>query len=190
MMLMCKLGSMKHLIVSGMTTPVTEHQQAKNLDDLQQQDELLPPEHYDIGQDLGLTTDVDQIVQVEKEMSDNDFRSKMRQINTEQTKFLYSILNLSKTSNQPYKFLTGGAGVGKTFVIKLLYQALLKYFNVIPGTDPNLLNMLLMAPTGKAAYLICGNTVHSALMIPINQSFDFKSLDIDRLNTLPHKWKL
>ena len=107
-------------------------------------------------------------------MSDNDFRSKLRQLNTAQTNFLYSILNLSKTSIHPfYKFLTGGADVGKTFVIKLLYQALLKYFNSIPGTDPNLLNILLMAPTGKAVYLICGNTVHSSLKIPINQSFDF-----------------
>ena len=70
------------------TAPVTEHQQAKDLDDLQQQDELLPPKHYDIGQDLGLTTDVDQIVQVQKEMSGNDFRSKMRQFNTAQTNFL------------------------------------------------------------------------------------------------------
>ena len=65
--------------------------------------------------------------------------------------------------------------LAKHLSLKLLYQALLKYFNSIPGTDPNLLNMLLMAPTGKAVCLIRGNTVHSALKIPINQSFDFKT---------------
>ena len=50
--------------------PVTEHKQAKDLDNLQQQDDLLPPEQHDTGQDLGLTTDSDQIVQVQKEMSE------------------------------------------------------------------------------------------------------------------------
>ena len=43
----------------------------------------------------------------------------------------------------------------------------------------------MLGPTGKAAYTIKGNTIHSALAIPANQSLkNYKQLDSSRLNTL------
>ena len=43
----------------------------------------------------------------------------------------------------------------------------------------------MLAPTGKAAYNIKGNTIHSALAIPACQSLrNYKPLDSSRLNTL------
>ena len=43
----------------------------------------------------------------------------------------------------------------------------------------------MLAPTGKAAYIIKGNTIHSALAIPACQSLKtYKRLDSNRLNTL------
>ena len=43
----------------------------------------------------------------------------------------------------------------------------------------------MLGPTGKAAYTIKGNTIHSALPIPANQSLkNYKQLDSSRLNTL------
>ena len=43
----------------------------------------------------------------------------------------------------------------------------------------------MLAPTGKAAYNIKGNTIHSAQAIPACQSLkNYKSLDSSRLNTL------
>ena len=43
----------------------------------------------------------------------------------------------------------------------------------------------MLAPTGKAAHNIKGNTTHSALAIPACQSLkDYKPLDSSRLNTL------
>ena len=45
--------------------------------------------------------------------------------------------------------------------------------------------MLLLAPTGKAAFNIKGNTIHSGLAIPACQSLkNYKPLDSSRLNTL------
>ena len=82
------------------------------------------------------------------------------------------------------RFLYSGAGVGKTHVTMLLYQSLYRYFNKRPGKDPDKPCILLMAPTGKAAYLIRGNTLHSALKIPVNQKLQYKSLDTDSFNTL------
>ena len=47
------------------------------------------------------------------------------------------------------------------------------------------INVLLLAPTGKAAFNIKGNTIHTALAIPASQSLrNYKPLDLSRLNTL------
>ena len=92
-----------------------------------------------------------------------------------------------KTSDEPFFcFLSGGAGVGKSHVTKALYlQAALKYYNTRAGDDFHQVKVLMLAPTGKAAYNIKGNTIHSALAIPACQSLkDYKSLDSSRLNTL------
>ena len=50
--------------------------------------------------------------------------------------------------------------------------------------DPNAISVLLTAPTGKAAYLIKGQTVHSALKIPASQGFAYKHLQSSTLNTM------
>ncbi len=44
--------------------------------------------------------------------------------------------------------------------IKSIYQAALKYYNARAGDDFRRVHMLLLAPTGKAAYFIKGNTIH------------------------------
>ena len=76
-----------------------------------------------------------------------------------------------KTSNDPfYCFLGGGAGFGKSHVTKPLYQAALKYYNTKAGDGFHQVKVLMLAPTGKAAYNIKGNTIHSALTIPCSLS--------------------
>lgn len=85
-------------------------------------------------------------------------------LNKEQKEFFYHVLHLIKTSEEPfYCFLSGGAGVGKSHVTKALYQAALKYYNTRPGINFNETKVLMLAPTGKAAYNIKGNTINSAL---------------------------
>ena len=96
-----------------------------------------------------------------------------------QKEIFYHILHQIKTSETPfYCFLSGGAGVGKSHVTKALYQAALKYYNTRAGDDFHQVKVLLLAPTGKAAYTIKGNTVHSAFAVPANQSLrNYKRLD-------------
>ena len=75
--------------------------------------------------------------------------------------------------------------MGKSHLIKSLYQAALKYYNSRAGEDFNEVKILLLAPTGKAAFGIKGNTIHSTLAIPASQSLkNYKPLDSSRLNTL------
>ena len=58
-------------------------------------------------------------------------------------------------------------------------------YNTRAGENFAEVNMLMLAPTGKAAYTIKGNTIHSALAIPACQSLkNYKSLDSSQLNTL------
>ncbi|XP_062597515.1 uncharacterized protein LOC134258932 [Saccostrea cucullata] len=88
-----------------------------------------------------------------------------------------------------YAFLTGGAGVGKTVLVKSIYQALIRHFNKQPGSNPDDPKVLLAAPTGKAAFLINGNTIHNLFQIPASQGFSYKPLRSERLNTLRCKFQ-
>ena len=110
----------------------------------------------------------------------------VQKLNKEQKEFLAHILHLIKTSEEPfYSFLSGGGGVGKSHLTKSIYQAALKYYNSREGEDFRQVTILLLTPTGKAAFIIKGNTIYSALAIPASQSLkNYRHLDSSRLNTL------
>ena len=74
--------------------------------------------------------------------------------------------------------------VGKSTVTNALYEALMRYLNSVPGENPDEVKVLKVAPTGKAAFNIKGNTLHSAFKIPANRGFQYCTLDADRLNTI------
>ena len=94
-------------------------------------------------------------------------------------------MHLIKTTEPFHCFLSRGAGVGKSHLTKVLYQAALKHYNTRAGDDFQQIKVLMLAPTGKAAFNIKSNTIHSALPIPACQSLrDHKRLDSSRRNTL------
>ena len=102
--------------------------------------------------------------------------------------FFYHVLHSVKTSHDPLRlFLSGGAGVGKSTVTNALYEALIRYLNIVPGENPDEIKVIKTAPTGKAAFNIKGNTLHSAFKIPANKGFQYCALDNDRLDTIRAK---
>ena len=104
--------------------------------------------------------------------------------------FFYHVLHSIKTKDKPlHLFLSGGAGVGKSTVTNALYEALLRYLNSIPGENPDDIKVLKTAPTGKEAFIIKGNTLHTTFQIPANRGFEYCVLDSDRLNTIRAKLK-
>ena len=144
-------------------------------------------ESYDLAHDLGIpSVSLNNEPLILNELPDCDYHQMVQTLNKEQKGFFYHILSQIKTSETAfYCFLSGGAGVGKSHLTKALYQAALKYYNTRAGDDFHQIKVILLAPTGKAAYTIKGNTVHSALAIPANQSLrNYKPLDSSRLNTL------
>ena len=112
-------------------------------------------------------------------MPDDEHRGLVQMLNKKQREFFYHALHLIKTSEKPfYAFLSGGGGVGKSRLIKSINQAALKYYNSRAGEDFRRVQILLLAPTGKAAFLIKGNTIDSAFGIPASQSLkNYKPLD-------------
>ena len=56
--------------------------------------------------------------------------------------------------------------------------------NSVPGENLDEVIVLKVAPTGKAAFNIKGNTLHSAFKIPVNRGFQYCTLDADGLNTI------
>ena len=65
-------------------------------------------------------------------------------------------------------FVTGGAGVGKSHLIKTIYQSLTKTL-AYRSTDSSKKQVMLIAPTGVAAVNIQGSTIHSELGIPVGR---------------------
>ena len=141
---------------------------------------------YDLINDIGIyprTNDDEELVV--KRLKDVDFRKLVQSLNVEQKEFFYHVLNSVKTDKLPLRlFLSGGAGVGKSTVTNALYEALIRYLNAQPQNDPDDISVVKAAPTGKAAFNIRGNTLHSAFKIPANRGFNYCTLDRDRLNTI------
>ena len=160
----------------------------------QDQDEGCTDTHPDLNETLDHLSDNLGIPSTQQnneplilnEMPDDEYRGLVQMLNKKQREFFYHALHLIKTSEKPfYAFLSGGGGVGKSHLIKSIYQAALKYYNSRAGQDFRRVQILLLAPTGKAAYLIKGNTIHSAFGIPASQSLkNYKPLDSGRLNTM------
>ena len=114
----------------------------------------------------------------------------IRSLNEKQMDFLYGLINYVKTVNKPfYYFLTGGAGTGKSVLIKSVFQTLTRWYNR-GGGNPDQVKVLLLGPTGKSAFNIRGTTIHSALRI-YNQNGQLKKLSPDIKNTMRSQlWNL
>ena len=142
---------------------------------------------YDIGADVGIPSR-----QITEESSvrlpEDEYLKLVESLNVKQREFFNHVMQWVKTEKEPmYSFLSGGAGVGKSVLIRALYQALHRYLCSTEGENPDDVRILLCAYTGKAAYNIGGSTIASAFHQKINQSQ--QSLHCDELNTFRTKYR-
>ena len=69
-----------------------------------------------------------------------------------------------------YLFLTGNAGTGKSFVVKVLIEAV-KFIKIKSGDELQKPPVLVMAPTANAAFIIGGKTIDSVLgFLPVDSN--------------------
>ena len=117
--------------------------------------------------------------------------SRNRSLNTEQKFFVDSVLDyiLNKNGSSIQIFCEGPGGTGKSVILKQIYHVLSRHYSLLPNNSPNNIYVKCIAFTGKAAYMIGGETVHGAFGIFRGESYrNYVSLGFDRLNTFRAKY--
>ncbi|KAK3922268.1 ATP-dependent DNA helicase RRM3 [Frankliniella fusca] len=115
---------------------------------------------------------------------ENDYLALVACLNERQRRYHLNIVHILKTrpDEQVLHFVTGGAGVGKSALIKAITQSAIRIFVKMFQENPNHLTVAIMAPTGKVAFGVGGVTIASALKIFTENPT--MTLGPDELNTL------
>ena len=153
--------------------------------------------HYDIGIELQSTCSVPPVETTGIMLPDEEYLTLLRSLNLRQREFFNHIVHWIKCKDKPiYAFLTGGAGVGKSVVIRDFYQSkkirdfyqsLYRILNLRDGENPDDIRILLCAYMGFAAFNISGQTICSAFHKKIYQGTNL--LLADELNIFRIKYR-
>ena len=124
-----------------------------------------------------------------KELTAAEALAMQRKLNDQQRQ-IYNYVSkwcdekVTDSTVQPFRiFLTGGAGTGKSHVIKCIRHHAEKAFSNL-RENPDHMTVLVVAHTGTAAFNISGETICSAFRISINAPRDYQPLREESLNTL------
>ncbi|GBN51490.1 hypothetical protein AVEN_267640-1 [Araneus ventricosus] len=103
--------------------------------------------------------------------TDEKYRELLRKCNLKQRDLVNHIKNHLRTepNKRLYIMIEGAAGTGKSFLIDIIVQMLIRIFEK-PDQDPTQPTVLKLAPTGKAASNIQGETLHHALGIGFSKN--------------------
>ena len=87
-------------------------------------------------------------------------------------------------NKQPfYVYIGGNAGTGKSYLIQAIIEAT-KYLGRFSGSELDKPSVLIMAPTGNAAYIIHGKTIESALGMEPQKGKGYMKMSASRESTL------
>lgn len=143
---------------------------------------------YDIGSDVGIPSTRQLNEQSSVRLPDDEYLKLVASLNLKQREFFNHVMQWIKSKQEPiHAYLSGGAGVGKSVLIRALYQALHRYLAAKEGENPDDIRILLCAYTGKAAFNIGGQTIASAFHQKINQRQ--QNMHCDELNTFRTKYR-
>ena len=126
---------------------------------------------------------------LEPKLSEQDKMSLFRSMNTKQCEVFYKVrewcINKTLDSNiDPFfVFLTGGAGVGKSHLVRCIYTEATRIL-AKTSENPDSIVVLKVAPTGVAAFNIQGLTIHSAFSLPLRMRLPYVPLTEERLSSL------
>ncbi len=157
-----------------------------------------PPKHNEHGEtstDMlynagvpGIDTNIETMAGF---MNQDSYLGMVRSLNQKQFQIYTHILqHISRDNSEPlHIFITGGAGVGKSMVLRCVYQGLLRLLAKKEGQNPEAPRIIIAAPTGKAAYLVEGNTIHSLLKILPSRGNEYIPLADEHKDSIRIKFK-
>ena len=105
--------------------------------------------------------------------------------------------HLAENNNKPlpepfYIFLSGSAGVGKSFLVNVITEYLKRVLRYPDQAIDDQPSVLVTASTGKAATVINGTTLHSAFRLPVqtrNKSFEYRKPSDEGLHEMRNRYK-
>ena len=119
------------------------------------------------------------------QMTNDEYHHTMQILNRKRYELCTHVMHqLENNTEQMFIFVEGGAGVGKTVLGRALCETIVRYYRKQPGQEDSGKYILVLAPTGMAAYHIKGTTFHTGLHIPVNQISKFTPLSHNERNTL------
>lgn len=128
-------------------------------------------------------------------MTDQQFEEYQRLLNVDQRRLFNYITEQirreipDKNCSPLFLFVTGTAGSGKSFTLKLIVEQIRRGYRIL---DDQKTYVKVCAYTGVAALLIKGQTIHSVFKLPIQKSHklpDFKKLSGIWLEQLRRAWQ-
>ncbi len=123
-------------------------------------------------------------------MSDTEYQHTLNNASADQKAVIDEVFShnrsriVDNSTDQLLLFVTGGAGVGKSFLIRTIKEMLIR-------TQQHHNPVLLTAPTGIASYNITGVTVHSGFSLPVEhrRSASYVPLKAEKLKQFRMKFK-
>ncbi|XP_039509525.1 uncharacterized protein LOC120464209 [Pimephales promelas] len=116
----------------------------------------------------------------------------LRSLNEEQSAVFYKVQKwcLQKIlgeNPEPFRlFLTGGAGTGKSHLIKAIQYESSRLLSQL-SENPDDITVLLTASTGVASFNIGASTIHNKFLIGANVRLPYQPLSDDKMNSLRTK---
>jgi len=121
-------------------------------------------------------------------MPTHNFHSLLQKMNNEHLIFYDVMYIKSQNPNEPiHLFTVGGAGIGKTFTLMFIIQALIRFYNIHPQLYLLKKKVLFMAYIIKMIFNIDGTTIHSNIFIPLNCK-GLLSLNLEHFDNLVKKY--
>lgn len=129
------------------------------------------------------------VIKLPPRIKENNFQDLITSLNCRQREYLQHLLQKIESRKSSYNIVTGGAGVGKSTLIKAVYESATRFYESRACNNGDNIKVLLCAPTGKAAFNIDGSTLHSVFSLPFNQlSGKLSRLSDDKANTIRTKY--
>ena len=121
-----------------------------------------------------------------------DLRSRISLLNDQQRSLFDDVVERIASfdpNEEPfYLFLSGNAGTGKSYLVRLMIEAV-KVIKVKTGVDLMKPSTLVMAPTANAAFIIGGNTIDSVLgFLPV-EAKNYTKASAAQMVTMKHNFE-